>query len=94
LRLGFLFLLSSSLGCCVRKIHPKNPPKDRLMTPIKVINNEESEEKVGATVNPIIIPKIPVPKNIIIRTFSLSGLTYFIHKFSGSQYYKLTDNGH
>jgi hypothetical protein len=56
-----------------------------------VIIKEESEEKLGAIVNPITIPKIPVPKNIIIRTFSRRGLMYFIYKFFNIlQYYKLT----
>ncbi len=74
----------------MKKIHPKNPPNDKLITPIKVIINEESEEKLGATFNPIIMPPIPVPKNIIIRTFNRKGLTYFIYKFfSIGQHYKL-----
>ena len=88
--LGFLFLGSCTLGFCVRKTHPKNPPNDKLITPIKVIINEDSEDKLGAIVNPIIIPPIPVPKNIIIRTFNRKGLMYFIYKFfSIWQHYKL-----
>ena len=79
--LGFLFLGSCTLGCWVRKIHPKNAPNDKLITPIKVIIKEDSEDKLGAIVNPITIPRIPVPKNIIIKTFSRKGLMYFIYKF-------------
>ena len=88
--LGFLFLGSCTLGFCVRKTHPKNPPNDKLITPIKVIISEDSEDKAGAIFNPIIIPPIPVPKNIIIRTFNRKGLTYFINKFFNiRQHYKL-----
>ncbi len=88
--LGFLFRLSFSPGSCVKKTHPKNPPNDKLITPIKVINNEATEDMLGATVKPIIIPKIPVMKNNIINTFSLKGLTYLIYKFfSIRQHYKL-----
>ena len=75
----------------MRKTHPKNAPNDKLITPMKVIIIEESEDKLGATVNPITIPRIPVPKNIIIRTFSRNGLMYFINKFFNiRQHYKLT----
>ena len=74
----------------MKKIHPKNPPNDKLITPIKVIINEEFEEKLEAIVNPIIMPPIPVPKNIIMRTFNRKGLTYFIYKFFNiRQHYKL-----
>ena len=91
-RFGFLFLLSSSFGSWVRKIHPKKPPKDKLITPMNVISNEESDENPGATVRPIIIPKIPVPKNIIIRTFSLNGLMYFIYRLcTKNRHYKWND---
>ena len=59
---------------------------------MNVISNEESDESPGATVRPIIIPKIPVPKNIIIRTFSLNGLMYFIYRLcTKNQHYKWND---
>jgi len=51
------------------------PPKQRLMTPIRVIM------KIGSLRNmpsPITIPKIPVPKNIINKTLSFLGGTCLI----------------
>lgn len=45
------------------------------MTPINVINNEVFG---GATFRPTTIPTIPVTKNIIIKTLSRKGLTYFM----------------
>lgn len=47
----------------------------------------------GAITNPIIIPIIPVAKNIIIRTLTLVGSMYLITGIKRRQYYKLTETG-
>ena len=59
------------------------------MTPMKVII---IVTEGGAIVNPIIIPTIPVAKNIIIKTLTLVGSMYLITGVKRWQYYKLTVN--
>jgi hypothetical protein len=71
----------------VRSTHPKNPPKHKFITPINVIINVPCG---GATRNPTTIPRIPVPKNIIIRILRRKGVTYFMDRlFMDWQYYNL-----
>ncbi|MBS3925911.1 MAG: hypothetical protein KGZ34_04385 [Nitrosarchaeum sp.] len=57
------------------------------MTPINVISNEVFG---GATFKPTTMPTIPVTKNIIIKTLSRKGLTYFMDRlFTIRHYYNL-----
>jgi len=59
----------------VRKIKPKKPPRQMLITPINDIM------RIGwlpGTPSPTKIPKAPVPKSTSVIIFSLWGLTYFI----------------
>ena len=51
-----------------------NPPRHKLMTPMKVIIKETCD----GCERPTIIPIAPTPKNINSRTLSFFGGTYLI----------------
>ena len=85
----FFFLLSGSFLACVRYMKVKKAPNPKLITPMKVII---MVTEGGAMVNPIIIPIMPVAKNIIIKTLTLVGSMYLITGLKRWQYYKLTVN--
>jgi len=78
-------------GSWVKKINVKNAHRPKLITPSKV---RIIVIEGGATSNPIIKPIVPVPKNIIIKTFTLIGAMYLIltKGIKIWHYYKLTDN--
>ncbi len=89
----FFFLLSGSLRVCVKKVNVKNAHKPILTTPMKV--RIIFMFPAGAIVlSPIIMPITPVPRNIIIKTFSLFGSMYriLISGIKIGDYYKLTVN--
>jgi len=73
------FLLSRTLGFCVSKRNPINPPRHILITPRRVIINPCMP--LVATVNPVKIPNPPAAKNIMSKTFSFFGGIYFIKIF-------------
>jgi hypothetical protein len=68
----------------------KNAPNPMFITPMKVIIilNEAGVKPD----NPIIIPSIPVAKNIIIKNLTLVGSMYLITGIKIWYYYKLAVN--
>jgi len=54
------------------------------MTPMNVISNDALG---GATFRPTTIPTMPVTKNIIIKTLSRTGLTYFMDELLTIRHY-------
>ena len=63
------FLLSRTLGFCISKRYPINPPRHKLITPSNVMINPCMP--LVAIANPVKMPNPEAAKNIIINVTSI-----------------------